>query len=193
MAAGEGTREKTLPPLLAVARAAQDWMEAGLTDRPDPLHALLAAIGRHAGQGPARTVFLPVWAAYPAVGFSGRDALPGLRSDAADRVAGRGRPVSWPLAFLHLVAESARMALRELDRLAAIAEKGRGVVAGGDKRSRLPDALDVLMRVPALTPKALAARLKVAPQTGTALLRALQGRGVVREVTGRGSFRAFAI
>jgi hypothetical protein len=43
------------------------------------------------------------------------------------------------------------------------------------------------------TTRALAARLKVAPQTGTALLRELQGRGVVREVTGRGSFRAFAI
>ena len=146
-----------------------------------------------AAQGPAHTVFIPVWAAYPAVGFAARDALPGLRSDAADRVAGRGRPVTWPLAFLHLVAESARMALRELDRLEAAAEQGRGVVAGGDKRSRLPDALDALLRVPALTPKALAARLKVAPQTGTALLRELQGRGVVREVTGRGSFRAFAI
>jgi HTH DNA binding domain len=190
--AGEGTGEK-MPPLLAVARAAQGWMEAGLGDRPDPLHALLAAIGRCGGAGPAHTVFLPVWAAYPAVGFSARDALPGLRSDAADRVAGRGRPVTWPLAFLHLVAESARMALRELDRLEAAAAQGRGVVAGGDKRSRLPDALDALLRVPALTPKALAARLKVAPQTGTALLRVLQGRGVVREVTGRGSFRAFAI
>jgi len=75
----------------------------------------------------------------------------------------------------------------------AAAEKGRGVVAGADKRSRLPDALDALLRVPALTPKALSARLKVAPQTGTALLRELQGRRVVREATGRGSFRAFAI
>jgi hypothetical protein len=52
---------------------------------------------------------------------AGRDALPGLRSDAVDRVAGRGRPVTWPLAFLHLVAESARLALRELDRLEAAA------------------------------------------------------------------------
>ena len=114
--------------------AAQAWMEAGLSDHPDPLHALLTAIGRCGGEGPAHTVFLPVWAAYPAVGFSARDALPGLRSDAADRVAGRGQPVSWPLAYLHLVAESARMGLRELDRL----EQGRGVVAGNDKRSRLP-------------------------------------------------------
>jgi hypothetical protein len=190
--AGEGAGEN-LPPLLAVARAAHDWMEAGLSDRPDPLHALLAAIGRRAAQAPAHTVFIPVWAAYPAVGFSPRDALPGLRSDAADRVVGRGRPVTWPLAFLHLVAESARMGLRELDRLEAAAEQGRGLVAGGDKRSRLPDALDALLRTPALTPKALAARLKVAPQTGTALLRALQEKGVVREVTGRGSFRAFAV
>ena len=189
--AGEGPGEK-MPPLLAVARAAQDWMEAGPSDRPDPLHALLAAISRPASQGPAHTVFLPVWAAYPAVGFSGRDALPGLRSDAADRVAGRGRPVTWPLAFLHLVAESARMALRELDRLETAAAQGRGVVAGSDKRSRLPDALDALLRMPALTPKALAARLKVAPQTGTAL-PAKCCREVVREVTGRGSFRAFAI
>ena len=126
-------------------------------------------------------------------GFGDRDALPGLRSDAADRLVGRGRPVTWPLAFLHLVAESARMGLRELDRLEAVAEQGRGLVAGGDKRSRLPDALDALLRVPALTPKALAARLRIAPQTGTALLRELQGKGVVREVTGRGSFRAFAI
>jgi DNA-binding MarR family transcriptional regulator len=44
-----------------------------------------------------------------------------------------------------------------------------------------------------LVPKALAARLGIAPQTGTPLLRALAAKGLVREVTGRGSFRAFAI
>jgi DNA-binding MarR family transcriptional regulator len=38
------------------------------------------------------------------------------------------------------------------------------------------DVIDVLLRVPALTPKALAARLRIAPKTGTALLRALQKR-----------------
>jgi DNA-binding MarR family transcriptional regulator len=42
-------------------------------------------------------------------------------------------------------------------------------------------------------PKGLAARLKIAPQTGTAVLRELAVRGVVKEVTGRGDFRAFAI
>jgi hypothetical protein len=57
----------------------------------------------------------------------------------------------------------------------------------------LPDALDALLRVPVLTPKALAAQLRIVPQTATALLRMLQAKGVVREVTGRGSFRAFAV
>jgi hypothetical protein len=69
-------------------------------------------------------------------------ALPTLRNDAADRLVGRDQPVTWPLAFLHLVAESARMGLRTLDRLEAVAEKGRGLAAAADKRSRLPDAVD---------------------------------------------------
>jgi Fic family protein len=85
------------------------------------------------------------------------------------------------------------MGLRELDRLDVAAEKGRELIAAADARSRLPGAIDALLRSPVLTPKALAARLKVKPQTATALLRDLQGRGVVREITGRGSFRAFAI
>jgi hypothetical protein len=136
---------------------------------------------------------VPLWAAYPAVGFGDRAALPTLRSDAADRLVDRDQPVTWPLAFLHLVAESARAGLRTLDRLEATAAQGRGLASGGDKRSRLPDAIDALLRSPVLTPKALAARLGIAPQTGTALLRELAAKGLVREVTGRGSFRAFAV
>ena len=130
---------------------------------------------------------------YPAVGFGDRAALPTLRSDAADRLVGWGVPVAWPLAFLHLVAESARMGLRELDRLEAAAEKGRALAAQADQRSRLPDAIESLLRHPALTPKALAAELQIARQTATALLRELQAKSLVREVTGRGRFRAFAM
>jgi hypothetical protein len=74
-----------------------------------------------------------------------------------------------------------------------VAEKGRGLAPGGDKRSRLPDAVDALLRAPVLTPKALAGKLGIAPQTGTALLRELAAKRLVREVTGRGSFWAFAV
>jgi hypothetical protein len=180
-----------LPPLLAATDAARAWMETDITAHPAPWIALFAAAALLAHTGPVRAVFVPVWAAYPAVGFGDRDALPTLRTDAATHVVGWGQP--WPAAFLHLVAESARTGLRELDRLEAAAGKGRAATSDCDRRSRLPDALDALLLVPALTPKALAARLNIAPQTGTALLRELRARGIVREVTGRGSFRAFAI
>src|SRR5262249_21932212 len=137
-------------------------------------------------RGAVCCVAAPLWAAYPAVGFGDRDSLPTLRSDAARRLLGPDRRVSWEMAFLHLVAESARMGLRELARLQDAAAQGRGFVAGVDRRSRLPEAFDCLLRCPALTPKALAAKLAIAPQTATAMLRELRGRGVVKEITGRG-------
>jgi hypothetical protein len=185
--------EAAPPPLLAAAHAAGSWMEAGLTEVPTPAQALLLSAAVLARAGVLRAACLPVWAAYPAVGFGDRTALPTLRSDAADRLVGWGVPVAWPLAFLHLVAESARMGLRELDRLEAAAEKGRALTVRADQRSRLPDAIESLLRHPALTPNALAAELRIARQTATALLRELQAKSLVREVTGRGRFRAFAI
>ena len=181
------------PPLLASAVAAQAWMQAAITARAEPMHALLAAFGRLVRQPPVRSVFVPLWSAYPAVGFGDREALPMLRSDVTDRIAGWGRSVTWPVAGLHLIAESARLGLRDLDRLQIAAEKGRHGLAATDKRSRLPDALEALLRAPLLTPKALAAQLRIAPQTATALLRDWQGRGVAREVTGRGRFQAYAV
>ena len=195
--AGEGG-PPPLPPLLALARAAASWMEDALTAPPAPALSLLAAtarcgVGGAATRAAVHTVFVPIWAAYPAVGFGDPTALPTLRSDAADRLLGRHRPITWPLACLHLIAESARMGLRELDRLAAAAAQGRGLTTLLDQRSRLPDVIEALLRAPVLTPKALAAKLAVAPQTATALLRRLQGEALVREVTGRGSFRAFAM
>ena len=57
------------------------------------------------------------------------------------------------------------------------------VLTGTDRRSRPSNTLDHLR-----APKALPARLSIAPQTATALLRDWQGRGVAREVTGRGRF-----
>jgi len=181
------------PPLLAGAIAAQAWMQAAITDPPAPAHALLASFGRLVRLAPVRSVFVPFWSAYPAVGFGNRGALPTLRSETADRIAGWGASVPWPAAGLHLIAESARMGLRDLDRLQTAAETGRNVLAATDKRSRLPDTLDALLRVPLLTPKALATELRIAPQTATTLLREMQGRGVARETTGRGRFRAYAV
>jgi HTH DNA binding domain len=183
----------SLPPLLVGALAAAAWMESGVSDPPEPARALLVAFGRLVRQPPVRAVFVPLWSAYPAIGSGDRDALPGLRSDVADRLGADGGSVPWPAAGLALIAESARHGLRTLDQLAAAAEKGRGALAGSDRRSRLPEALEALLRAPLVTPKALAAQLKIAPQTATGLLGTLAGKGVVKEVTGRGRFRAYAV
>jgi len=199
-----------LPQMLLAARAAEAWMESGIADLPTPLQAMLTAACLLAHTGPARSVFVPVWAAYPAIGHGERDTLPRLRSDVAARVgrwggggqgsagvsrwnSAGGRGGGWTLTFLHLVAEGARAGLRELDRMTSVAGQAHALTARGDRRSRLPEAVDAALRAPALTPKALAARLRIAPQTATALLRELRAAGLVREVTGRKSFRAFAV
>ena len=57
------------PPLLAGAVAARTWMESGIINQADPGWAVLAAFGRLVRQAPMRHVFVPVWSAYPAVGF----------------------------------------------------------------------------------------------------------------------------
>lgn len=92
------------------------------------------------------------------------------------------------LAHAHTWAHPLDLALRERGLTASAA-----LAARADKRSRLPEAIEALLRYPALTPTALAAELRIAPQTATALLRDLQGRKLVREVAGRGRFRAFAM
>ena len=192
--AGEGA---DLPPLLAAAQAAARWMEAGIVEEPEPLPAVLAATCHLARAGRLRAVLPPVWAAYPTLGCGGRAQLPRLRIDVAARLRASGATSGgagggWVLAFLHLVTEGALAGLRELERLEALAEAAAGRIERCDRRSRLPDAFDAVLRVPALTPKALAARLDLVPQTATALLRALRTVGLVREITGRRSFRAFA-
>jgi hypothetical protein len=189
--AGEGGRP--LPPALAAARAAERWMTAGIVELPNPLQALLAAAGLLVGTGALRTVIPPLWAAYPTIAQGDADALPRLRSDVAARLPKNPIAPGWLLAFLHLLAEGARIALRELDRLLSVAEQGRALSAGCDRRSRFSHALDAVLRAPVLTPKALAAELAVAPQTATSLLRELRGAKLVTEVTGRRSFRAFAV
>lgn len=97
------------------------------------------------------------------------------------------RHPGWLGAFLQLLTEAARAAMRELDRLLTVAERGRALSAGCDRRARLPAALDAVLRSPVLTPKALSA------DRHTALLRDLRVAELVMEITGRRSFRAFAV
>ncbi len=141
----------------------------------------LVAAAALVASGRLRAIPLPLWAAVP-----GRPA-----SQWRDDPRFGAEPEALIVA-LRQVAEAARGGLRELGRLLDAAEAGARLTAGLDRRSRLPDAVDTVLRVPALTPTALARRLKVVPQTATDLCRQMAKAGVVREATGRKSFRAFA-
>jgi HTH DNA binding domain len=178
--------------LLTAALAAADWMEAGVTDCPSPLAALAAGAGLLALSGSLRTIPLPFWAAAPALAAGDPDGLPRLRSDAAARAFPAGPP-AWPGVFLTLVTEAARFGLQELNRLQRAAAVGAVLTAPIDQRGRLSDAVEVVLREPAVTAKSLARHLRITPQAALRLLTALARAGVVRETTGRRSFRAFAV
>ena len=199
--AGAGTEPVPLPPLLRAAEAVRDWTEAGITEMAAPLQAMAAGAALLAHAKCLRAIPLPFWAAVPALAQTGQDGrrdqgqvstLPELRAEAARRL-GLGAAPSWPATFLAMTAEAARAGLRELDRLEAAGAAGARLTAGLDRRSRLPEALAAVLRRPAVTAKGLAASLDVTPQAALRLLAELADAGIVRESTGRRSFRAFAV
>jgi hypothetical protein len=59
------------------------------------------------------------------------------------------------IVALRQIADAVRGGLRELDRLLGAAGAGAKLTAGLDRRSRLADAVDTVLRVPAITPTAL--------------------------------------
>ena len=160
-------------------------MESGITDPANPALALLAAFGRLARQAPARHVFVPLWSAYPAVGFGDRDgaADAALGSRRPDRRLGQGDHLAD-----RLPAPDRRKRAPGPARAgpAARPPRGRGRdLAAADRRSRLPAALDALLRAPVLTPKALAATAQDRAADRDRAAARMQGKGVAREVTGR--------
>src|SRR5437868_5357540 len=110
-------------------------MSGGIVDLPNAMQAFLAAIGILVGSGALRVVVPPLWAAYPILGQGDAGALPLLRSDVAARFSSAPIALGWLLDFLHLLAEGARTATRKLDQLLEVAERGRGLIAGCDRRS----------------------------------------------------------
>ena len=124
---------------------------------------------------------LPCWSSVPSLPASRWRDRPGWGMDPAAITS-----------TLRFISGAARAGAMELDQLLAAAEAGARLVSGLDPRSRLPAAVDAVLRVPALTPTTLAKRLNVVPQTATDLCRQLAKAGVVREATGRRSFRTVA-
>ena len=165
------------PALLRAAEAAGAWMEGGISDVPDAHPGTRRGRAGAAAHWRVSAIVPPLlWAAWSALCAPGESGvLPRLRGDIAARLAPDG--ASWPLVFLHLVAESARAGSRLLVELRAAETAGLAFAAGEDKRSRLPATVDLLLRQPALTAPALARRLAITPQAALRLLRGWRRRG----------------
>ena len=163
------------PALIRAGRMARDWMNR--PHAPEPLTPdgifLAACLWREKGFG--REISLPFWSA------------PEQRHHRlAPRVG-----IQWMAGFLDCVADAARASVGELDRLQRA--EGKGPSLAHTARSRLPDALEAVLRVPIVTAGSLAKDLGVTPQAALGLLRQLREAGIIREATGRASWRAFVL
>ena len=163
------------PPLIRAGRAAREWMNRAQVTEPLTVDGifLAACLWRQSGFG--RAIALPFWLA----------PEPRLNR-LAPRVG-----IEWMVGFLDCVAEAAKAGLAELSRLQAAADKGQ--LLGRTTRSKLPSAFDAVLRAPVTTAGSLARSLDVTPQAALGLLRQLLEAGIIREATGRASWRAFVL
>jgi hypothetical protein len=162
------------PALIRAGRAARVWMNRPKSEALSPDGIFLGAcLWREKGFG--RAISLPFWAA----GEQRHHRL-------SLRVG-----LEWMTGFLDCVAMAARVAGDELARLQSAEEKGNALAR--TVRSKLPAALETMLRAPIVTARGLADSLDVTPQAALGLLRQLREAGIIREATGRGSWRAFVI
>jgi hypothetical protein len=174
------------------ADAARAWMESGIADIPDAIQALAVAALLLKRMGSAVFIPLPFWASWASLcAPDDPGVLPRLRGDTAARLAPDG--AAWPVVFLHLVSEAARAGSRTLAALRQAEAAGAVLAAQQDKRSHLGAAIEALLRQPALTAPTLARQLAITSQAALRLCARLDQAGLVREVAGRGSFRAYAL
>jgi len=162
------------PDLLRAGRAAKNWeCQAGVKER-DPDGVFLGACLWHEKNRSA-PIALPFWSA------------PEERHIRLGRKVG----VPWMVEFLDCIAAAAATGMRELKRLQEAEDKGKTM--GATARSRLPKAVDAVLRAHIVTTASLARAVDVTPQAALVLLRQLTAAGIVREATGRASSRAYAL
>jgi HTH DNA binding domain len=162
------------PALIQAGLGARAWMNRAVVKEPLTLDGIFLAACLWRASGFGRAVSLPFWLA---------------PETQLNRLAPRVG-IAWIGGFLECVAGAATTALSDLDRLQAVADKGHALAAP-TARSNLPAAFEAMLRAPVMTAAALAKTLHVTPQAALGLLRQLQGAGLIREATGRVSWRAF--
>lgn len=163
-----------LPPVLAAIVALDAWNELSVSQHATWLgRPLAAALLRQAGISTGgHLVALNV----------------GLKTIALDRRRHRDRDTRL-LAIAKGLLAAAEIGLKEHDRLALARTMMECKIAGRRTSSRLPDLIDLVMATPLISAGMVAETLGVTQQ---AALRIVVELGL-REMTGRGRFRAWGI
>ena len=165
------------PPLVGAALFLARWSATRAVDRVGkaPGRVLAAAWLRRNG-------FLLGATATVAIGFVGRrnDYVP---DDSP----------AWINAFLEAVERAARSGLMLFDGLSDAERAAHRSHRPKRKSSRMPDAIRLLAAEPGLDAEDLASKLKMTGQASRDMLERLERTGHVREITGRSSFRLFAM
>lgn len=162
------------PLLIRAGIAARDW-ENRPNDRPRSAVPLFLAAAFWRGKGAPRPIPLPFWCA------------PEIRHHRLELHTG----LQWMADFLDCVTAAAKAGLDELRRLQRAEDLSRSLRRTA--RSRLPEAVDAVLRRSIITASDLAGALEISTQAALGLLRQLSEAGVIREATGRTSWRAFSI
>ncbi len=161
------------PPLLRAALVLDAWNQLQVLQHAPWLGRLLAAdLLRSEGltSGHVATVNL------------------GLKQIARDRRASRDRDVRLQ-AFLEAMAGAGDMGLREHDRLVLARQQLEHRIAGRRQSSKLPRLVDLVLSRPMVSSGMIAEALSVTPQGALKIASELN----LRELTGRGRFRAWGI
>ena len=166
-------RSRVMPPLLAAAIAWDAWEEIEPLQHQHWLGTLLvAAMLRDRGKTKSHLAALNA----------------GLRSVSRERRRARHQTTRL-LAFLEAVEASSLNSLKEVERLSLARLQMERKLKDRRSTSNLPGAIDLVLSMPMVSTALIAKELKVS-QRGALNLIAELG---VREMTGRGRYRAWGI
>lgn len=163
-----------LPAVLQAIVALDAWNEIAVLQHAPWLGRLLAAsILRQAGVTTAANLV--------AVNL-------GLKTIPVDRRRHRDRETRL-LAIAHGLIAAAEIGLKEHDRLALARQMMERKLAGRRTSSKLPELIELVMARPLVSAKMVVKTLGVTPQAA----RRIVGELGLREMTGRGRFRAWGV
>ncbi|MGE0279663.1 MAG: RHE_PE00001 family protein [Rhizobiaceae bacterium] len=166
-------RTRHLLPVLRAALALDAWNDIEVLQRGDWVGPLLvAALMRQEGLGAHHLPCLHL----------GAQKIPRERRRARNRT-------DRLLAWIDAIHEAASTGLRQHDRLMLAREQMERLLRGRRASSKLPRLMDLVLSRPMISTSMVQHELKVSRQGALDLIGALS----LRELTGKGSFRAWGI